>query len=95
MKEGEKDTSKEMDASRDAMNQAYEELKQAKQHFQRAAEAAGLEAKEEAIGQWLKGKRKADAMGSEVENYVNEKPFSSLGIAFVVGLLVSQLFSNR
>lgn len=88
-------TSKEMDASREAMNKAYEELMLAKQHFRKAAEAAGMEAKEEAIDQWLKGKRRADEVGSDVQKYVNDKPFSSLGIAFAVGLIVSQLFSSK
>lgn len=95
---GDKKTSarqQELDAGKEAALAAYEKLLDAQQHFRMAAEAAGMDLKEDAMKQLLKGKHKADELGHEVERYVHDKPLATLGIAFVAGLLVSRLLSRH
>ena len=85
----------EKDAGKEAVMAAYSNLVEAKEHFKHAAEAAGLDLKNEASGQCLKGKAKAGELTNQANSYVHEKPLTSLGIAFAAGFLVSQLFSKK
>jgi ElaB/YqjD/DUF883 family membrane-anchored ribosome-binding protein len=84
-----------MDAGKEAVLKAYNDLLEAQGHFRQAAEAAGLDLKEDVMAQMLKGKDRADAVGQEVQRYVHEKPVATLGLAFVAGLLFSHLFSRK
>ncbi len=85
----------EMDAGREAVQAAYRDMLEAQQHFRKAAEAAGVDLKEDALEHLRQGKNKADELGREVERYVHEKPLATVGLAFFVGLLVSQLMSRK
>lgn len=85
----------EMDSGKEAALAAYNNLLEAQGHFRQAAEAAGLDLKEDAMAQLVKGKDKADALGQDVERFVHEKPVATLGLAFVAGLLAAQLLSRK
>ncbi len=85
----------EMAASKEAALEAYEKLLEAQQHFRHAAEAAGMDLKQDAVEQLHRGRDKADELGQEASRYVQDKPLASLGIAFVFGYILSQLFSRR
>ena len=89
---GTSDKQAELEAGKTAVLAAYADMLEAQGHFRQAAEAAGLDLKNDALAHLLKGREKADAMGQEVERYVHEKPLATLGLAFFAGLLVSQLF---
>lgn len=86
---------KELDASKQAAFDALEKLLEAKDHFRSAAEAAGLELKEEAFNRLAEGKIKAEKLGEQASDYFHEKPLTTLAIAFVGGLLLSQLLSKK
>lgn len=85
---------KVLDASKEEAMQAYQNLLDAKEHFRKAAEAAGMDLKAEATDQLLKGREKAEALGHEASRYMHEKPLATLGIAFLAGFVFSQLFSR-
>lgn len=89
------DKQKEADAGRESVLAAYNDMLEAQGHFRKAAEAAGLDLKHDAMEQFVKGREKADALGEEVQRYVHEKPMATLGLAFFAGLLVSQLMSRK
>ncbi len=89
------DKQKEVDAGRESVLAAYNDMLEAQGHFRKAAEAAGLDLKHDAMEQFVKGREKADALGEEVQRYVHEKPMATLGLAFFAGLLVSQLMSRK
>jgi ElaB/YqjD/DUF883 family membrane-anchored ribosome-binding protein len=103
MAEAKKDTSvaanttvnAERDAGKEAVMAAYSNLMEAKDHFKRAAEAAGLDLKHEASDHYSKGKAKASELSSQATGYIHEKPLASLGIAFAAGFLISQLYSKK
>jgi len=84
----------EMDAGKEAVLAAYSDLMEAQAHFRKAAEAAGMDLKNDAVDQLLKGRDKADALGRDVQRYVHEKPATSLGLAFLAGMLISRLLSR-
>lgn len=92
-----KSTSKgdELAASKEAALDAYEKLLEAKQHLQSAAEAAGVDMKDEAVEQLLQGRAKAEELGDQASTFIREKPLASLGIAFIGGLIISRLFSRK
>ena len=85
--------SKELDASKSAVMSALDKLLVAKEHFTRAAEDAGLDIKYEAIERYGKGKAKVEEFSGEVREFAKDKPvtvtLSTLGLIFIVGLLVS------
>ncbi|MFA7553535.1 MAG: hypothetical protein WCY88_04725 [Spongiibacteraceae bacterium] len=85
----------ELAASKEAVMDAYDKLLEAKNHFKLAAEAAGVDIKDEAVEQLLKGRAKTEELGEQASVFVREKPLATLGIAFVTGYIVSQLFSRR
>ncbi len=85
----------ELDSGKEAAMAAYNNLLEAQGHFRQAAEAAGLDLKEDAMAQLHRGKDKADALGQDVERFVHEKPLATLGLAFVAGLLMAQLMSRK
>ena len=93
------DKSDELEATREAARAALENLLQAKEHFKKAAEAAGLDAKHDAEETLHKGREKAEALGEQLSraavNCVVEKPLTTLGIAFVGGYLIAQLLGRR
>jgi len=86
---------KELEASRQAAIEALDKLLEAKSHFRSAAEAAGLDLKNEAIDQLTEGRAKAEELSLQATEYVYEKPLSSLAIAFVGGFVISQLLSRK
>lgn len=85
----------ELAASKEAVLSAYDKLLEAKEHFKLAAEAAGVDIKDEATEQFLKGRAKTEELGEQVAVYVREKPLATLGIAFITGFVLSQLFSRK
>ena len=84
-----------VDAGKEAVSQAYDKLMEAKAHFQKAAEAAGMEFKDEAMERVHKGEENLHALGSQVTSSTRKNPLSALGIAFAVGFLVSKISSRR
>lgn len=89
------DRKEEMDSGKQAATAAYEKLLEAKEHFKHAAESAGLDWKGEAEAQFEKGKAKAGELCDDANKYLNDKPLTTLGIAFAAGFLVSQLMSRK
>lgn len=85
----------ELAASKEAVLSAYDKLLEAKEHFKLAAEAAGVDIKDEATEQLLKGRAKTEELGEQAAVYVREKPLATLGIAFITGYVISQLFSRK
>jgi ElaB/YqjD/DUF883 family membrane-anchored ribosome-binding protein len=85
----------ELAASKEAVLSAYDKLLEAKEHFKLAAEAAGVDIKDEATEQFLKGHARTEELGEQASVYVREKPLASLGIAFITGYVLSQLFSRK
>lgn len=85
----------ELAASKQAVLSAYDKLSEAKQHFKLAAEAAGVDMKDEAIEQLLQGRAKTEELGQQASTFIRDKPLSSLGIAFVTGFVISHLFSRK
>lgn len=86
---------KELAASKEAVLSAYDTLLEAKEHFKLAAEAAGVDVKDEVTEQLLKGRAKTEELGEQAAGYIREKPLATLGIAFVAGYILSQLFSRK
>jgi ElaB/YqjD/DUF883 family membrane-anchored ribosome-binding protein len=85
----------ELAASKQAVSSAYDQLLEAKDHLKLAAEAAGVDMKDEAIEQLLKGRAKTEELSKQAGVFIREKPLASLGIAFVAGLVISRLFSRK
>jgi len=94
-KQGSEGSREELEASKKAAMEALDKLLEAKDHFRQAAEAAGLDLKEEAIDQLAKGKEKAQDLGQEINQYMTEKPLQTLGIAFVGGFILAQILSRK
>ncbi len=88
-------TDTELDASRKAAMDALDKLLEAKSHFRSAAEAAGLDLKDEAIDRLTEGRVKAEELGARASDYVYEKPLTSLAIAFAGGFVLSQLLRSK
>ncbi|MFT6927978.1 MAG: ElaB/YqjD/DUF883 family membrane-anchored ribosome-binding protein [Psychromonas sp.] len=85
----------ELAASKEAVSSAYDKLIEAKEHFRLAAEAAGVDMKEEATEQLQKGRAKTEELGEQASVFVREKPLATLSIAFISGYVLSQLFSRK
>lgn len=85
----------ELEASKAAAMDAYQQLLEAQQHFRKAAEAAGVELKQDALDQVAKGRDKVDQVGEQARTYVHEKPLASIGIALLVGYVIAQIFSRK
>lgn len=85
----------ELAASKAAVLSAYDKLLEAKEHFKLAAEAAGVDLKDEATQQLLKGRAKTEELGEQASIFIREKPLATLGIAFIAGYILSQLFSRK
>lgn len=85
----------ELTASKEAVMSAYDKLLEAKEHFKLAAEAAGVDIKDEATAQFLKGRAKTEEIGEQAAVYIREKPLATIGIAFITGYVLSQLFSRK
>jgi|TARA_Y100000114_G_scaffold21857_1_gene17627 ElaB/YqjD/DUF883 family membrane-anchored ribosome-binding protein len=85
----------ELAASKAAVGEAYEKLLEARDHFKAAAQAAGMDVRQDALEQLLKGREKAEALGDQATSYVREKPLATLGIAFAAGFVLAQLFSRK
>jgi ElaB/YqjD/DUF883 family membrane-anchored ribosome-binding protein len=93
--QGQKDREAELSASKSAAMEAYEKLLEARHHFRQAAEAAGMDAKDDALEHFARGREKAEALGSEAGKYMREKPLASLGLAFLAGYILAQIFGRR
>lgn len=92
---GAKDREAELAASKAAAMEAYEKLLDARLHFRQAAEAAGMDLKEEALEQMQHGREKAEEISAEATRYVRDKPLASLGLAFLAGYILAQVFGRR
>ena len=85
----------ELAASKEAVLSAFDILLEAKEHFKSAAEAAGVDIKDEATEQLLKGREKTEALGEQASGFIREKPLATLGIAFITGFVISQLSTRK
>ncbi len=85
----------ELAASKEAALAAYEKLLEARQHFRQAAEAAGLDMKDEALQQLERGRDKADERGEQASHFVREKPLATLGFAFLAGYIFALILGRR
>ncbi|GAB3094101.1 DUF883 family protein [Aestuariicella hydrocarbonica] len=89
------DKQDELAASKESVMEAYDKLMEAKSHFRKAAEAAGMDLKHDAADQLLKGREKAGELSAQADTYIRDKPLASLGIAFAAGFILAQLFSRK
>lgn len=85
----------ELAASKKAAMEALDKLLEARSHFRQAAEAAGLDLKDEAVQHLEQGKLKAKELSLEANEYMVDKPLQTLGIAFVGGFILSQILSRK
>lgn len=85
----------ELAASKESAVKAYEKLLEAKDHFRKAAESAGLDMKQDALEQLSKGREKASELSHQANDYMKDKPLATLGIAFAAGFVLAQMFSRR
>lgn len=85
----------DLDAGKDAVAEAYAKLMEAKAHFRKAAEAAGVEFKDEALERVHKGGENLEAVGAQIASSTQKNPLAALGIAFVVGILFSKVISHK
>jgi ElaB/YqjD/DUF883 family membrane-anchored ribosome-binding protein len=85
----------ELDASRKAALEAFDKLLEARKHFTMAAEAAGLDLKDEAVEQLARGRVKAQELGEVANEYMRDKPLHTLGIAFLAGYVLAQMSSRK
>lgn len=85
----------ELTASKAAVMEAYDKMLEAKDHFRKAAEAAGMDLKHDAVEHLEKGRAKAGELGKQADTYMREKPLATLGIAFAAGFILSQAFSRK
>lgn len=85
----------ELEASKKSAREALEKLLEAKEHFREAAEAAGLDARDEAVEQLARGRAKVDEFSGEASDYMHEKPLQTLGIAFLGGFILAHLLSRK
>lgn len=90
-----KNRSAEMAASKEAAMEAYEKLLEAREHFRHAAEAAGMDMRQDAMDQLMRGRHKAEELSAEAGQYVRDKPLASLGIAVLAGYILAQVFGRR
>ena len=89
------DREAEISASKESVREAYDKLREARNHFRLAMEAAGLELKQEATDRVQQGRRKAEALSDEAGHFMKEKPLATLGIAFIAGFILAHIFSRR
>lgn len=92
---GTKDREAELAASKAAAMEAYEKLLDARLHFRQAAEAAGMDLKQDALEHMRHGREKAEELGAEASRYMRERPLASMGLAFLAGYILAQVFSRR
>ncbi len=85
----------ELAASKAAALEAYEKLLEARHHFRLAAESAGMDLKEDAATQLLRGRDRAEELGEQANAYVRDRPLAALGVAFAAGFVMAQLLSRR
>lgn len=85
----------EIDAGKEAVALAYKQLMEAKAHFSKAAESAGIELKGDALEQLHKGEKSLEALSSQVANSAKNNPLATVGIAVAAGFLLSKVFSRR
>lgn len=85
----------ELAASKESALKAYEKLLEAKEHFSKAAQAAGLDIKHDALEQLAKGREKAGELSHQANAYMKDKPLATLGIAFAAGFFLAQICSRR
>lgn len=85
----------EFEASKMSALEALEKLLEARQHFQNAATAAGVDIKHEAIEQLMAGKSKAEELGQELNEFAREKPGTTVALAFLGGFVLAQLLSRK
>ena len=85
----------ELEAGKDAVAQAYKQLMEAKAHFSKAAESAGIEFKDDALEKLHKGEKSIEALGSQVAISAKNNPLATLGVAVAVGFLLSKVITRR
>lgn len=85
----------EVDAGKEAVLSAYNNLLEASEHFKHAARAAGLDLKEEAGDKLQQGREKALSLGQQANDYAQERPLAALGVAFAAGFIVAQLLGRK
>ena len=85
----------EFEASKMSALEALNKLLEARQHFQNAATAAGVDIKHEAVEQLLAGKSKAEELVDEVSEFAREKPGTTIALAFLGGFMLAQILSRK
>jgi ElaB/YqjD/DUF883 family membrane-anchored ribosome-binding protein len=90
-----KEREAELSASKEAVMDAYDKLQEAKSHFRLAAEAAGLELKEEATDQLRQGRKKVEDLSEQASGYMKEQPLATLIFAFIAGFILAHIFSRK
>ena len=85
----------ELAASKESVSEAYEKLLEANKHFRLAAEAAGVELKDDVTDQLVKNRKNVEDLGQPANDYIKEKPFTSLCFAVAAGFVLAHLTSKK
>lgn len=97
-KQADTDVQAEFEAAKEAALEAYENFLEAKDHLKAAASAAGHEFRDSANEQFEEALERMteqkDELYDSTREYMRENPMTSVGIAFLGGLLVSKLFER-
>lgn len=84
----------EVELGRESVQEAYENLRNAKDHFKTATIAAGGELRQQTDERIDQGVDKAREIYTTTENYVKAQPLTSAGIAFATGVIVSKILGR-
>jgi ElaB/YqjD/DUF883 family membrane-anchored ribosome-binding protein len=85
----------ELASSKNAVLAALDNLLEAKEHFTRAAEGAGLDIKYEASEHLHRGRERVEEFGIEAKRFVEDRPLASIGLLVVAGIFLSSLLSRK
>lgn len=91
---GKQQRGEEMDAARESVSAALENLVEARNHFRQAVQAAGLDIAEEAESRVDAGRQQLGKLDDRLQRAVQDEPVKSLGIAVLAGFVLARLVSR-
>ncbi len=78
-------------ATRDSVQEAVSNLKQAGNNIRQAARTAGADIQHTAQEKYTRGRESAESAALRAEERIKERPLTAIGVAFAAGWLVSRL----